>query len=74
MPRSTEIVGEKTNSTGLIIHRIIAYVVLVLLVVVSLFPFYLLIINATRGRSQAGGILTTSSQQTSRTFSAVQQP
>ena len=54
MPRSTEIVGEKTNSTGLIIHRIIAYVVLVLLVVVSLFPFYLLIINATRGRSQAG--------------------
>ena len=50
MPRSTEIVGEKTNSTGLIIHRIIAYVVLVLLVVVSLFPFYLLIINATRGR------------------------
>ena len=35
MPRSTEIVGEKTNSTGLIIHRIIAYVVLVLLVVVS---------------------------------------
>lgn len=47
MPRSTEIVGEKTNSTGLIIHRIIAYVVLVLLVVVSLFPFYLLIINAT---------------------------
>lgn len=76
MPRSTEIVGEKTNSTGLIIHRIIAYVVLVLLVVVSLFPFYLLIINATRGRSQqvSGGILTTSSQQTSRTFSAVQQP
>ena len=35
-------------------YRIIAYVVLVLLVVVSLFPFYLLIINATRGRSQAG--------------------
>lgn len=36
MPRSTEIVGEKTNSTGLIIHRIIAYVVLVLW---SLFHF-----------------------------------
>ena len=60
MPRSTEIVGEKTNSTGLIIHRIIAYVVLVLLVVVSLFPFYLLIINATRGRSQAGITVTLS--------------
>ena len=52
MPRSTEIVGEKTNSTGLIIHRIIAYVVLVLLVVVSLFPFYLLIINATLPRNK----------------------
>ena len=55
MPRSTEIVGEKTNSTGLIIHRIIAYVVLV-------------------HRQVSDGILTTSSQQTSRTFSAVQQP
>ena len=76
MPRSTEIVGEKTNSTGLIIHRIIAYVVLVLLVVVSLFPFYLLIINAHEAdhRQVSDGILTTSSQQTSRTFSAVQQP
>ena len=35
-------------------RRIIAYVVLILLVIISLLPFYLLFINATRPKTQSG--------------------
>ncbi len=54
MARLEGVAGEKDDRTGLLIRRIIAYVVLILLVIVSLFPFYLLIINATRGKVQTG--------------------
>lgn len=46
--------GESTDKTKLLIKRIIAYVVLIALVIISLLPFYLLIINATRERVQSG--------------------
>ena len=45
---TTDHVGEKSNKTSLLIRRIIAYVVLILLTVVSLYPFLVMIINATR--------------------------
>ena len=51
---SMEVVGQKSNNTTLLIRRIVAYVVLILLVFISLFPFYLLLINATRERKQTG--------------------
>ena len=54
MTGSTEIVGTKSGKTSLLIRRIIAYVVLILLVFISLVPFYLLLINATRERRQVG--------------------
>lgn len=54
MPISTEVVGQKHGKVGLTIRRIIAYTVLIILVLLSLFPFYLLIINATRGKVQSG--------------------
>ena len=54
MPISTDIVGQKDDAKTLLIRRIIAYVVLILLVVMSLFPFYLLIMNATREKVQTG--------------------
>lgn len=43
-----------TGKGALTVKRIIVYIVLILLVFVSLFPFYLLIINSTRGRAQSG--------------------
>ncbi|MBR1765255.1 MAG: carbohydrate ABC transporter permease [Ruminococcus sp.] len=54
MPRIEGIAGQTDDRTKLLIRRIIAYTVLVLLVIVSLLPFYLLIINATRGKVQSG--------------------
>jgi len=50
MTGSLEVVGQKTSNTTLTIRRIVAYVVLGILVFVSLFPFFLLLINATRER------------------------
>lgn len=54
MPMSTDVVGQNNDKTSLLIRRIVAYVVLILLVIISLFPFYLLIVNATRGKVQSG--------------------
>lgn len=54
MPMSVDVVGQHNDKTTLLIRRIIAYVVLIALVILSLFPFYLLIINATRGKLQVG--------------------
>ena len=54
MPMSVDVAGQKDDKTVLAIRRIIAYLVLIVLVVVSLLPFYLLIINATRGKLQYG--------------------
>ena len=54
MTGSTEIVGQETGKTSLLIRRIVAYVVLAILVFISLLPFYLLFINATRDKTQIG--------------------
>ena len=54
MTGSTEIVGTQSGKTSLLIRRIVAYVVLIFLVIISLLPFYLLLINATRPKSQSG--------------------
>ena len=54
MTGSMEVVGQKSNNTTLLIRRIVAYVVLIILVFISLFPFFLLLINATRERKQTG--------------------
>ena len=45
---TTDHVGEHSSKTKLLIRRIIAYVVLVLLTLISLFPFIIMIINSTR--------------------------
>lgn len=45
---------QSTGKSALKIKRVIVYIILIMLVFVSLFPFYLLIINSTRGRAQAG--------------------
>lgn len=49
---TTDHVGEHTNKTRLLIRRIIAYVVLVLLTIISLFPFVIMIINSTRSHPE----------------------
>ncbi|MCD8094639.1 MAG: carbohydrate ABC transporter permease [Ruminococcus sp.] len=54
MARLEGVAGERDDKTTLLIRRIIAYVVLIILVIISLFPFYLLIVNATRGKVQTG--------------------
>ena len=54
MSMTPDVVGQNEDQTKLRIRRIVAYVVLVILVFISLFPFYLLIINATRGKVQNG--------------------
>ena len=54
MAVKTDVVGSQASSTNILIRRIIAYTVLGILVVLSLFPFYLLMINATRGKNQYG--------------------
>ena len=45
---------EKSDSAGLKTRRIIAYIVLIIMVIISLLPFYLLIMNATRPKVQSG--------------------
>ena len=54
MPRIEGVAGQTDDRTKLLIRRIIAYTVLIILVFISLLPFYLLIINATRGKVQTG--------------------
>ena len=54
MARIEGMAGETDSRTALMVRRIIAYVVLIALVVMSLLPFYLLLINATRGKVQPG--------------------
>lgn len=54
MARIEGIAGESDSRTTLLIRRIVAYVVLCILVFISLLPFYLLLINATRGKVQSG--------------------
>lgn len=54
MPISADVVGAKSSEKSLRIRRTVAYVVLVLLVFISLFPFWLLIVNATRSKLQTG--------------------
>lgn len=54
MPMSADVVGQNNDKTVLFIRRIVAYIVLIVLVIISLFPFYLMIINATRGKQQIG--------------------
>ncbi|MBR1739896.1 MAG: carbohydrate ABC transporter permease [Ruminococcus sp.] len=49
-------VGENTEGTSLLIRRIVAYTVLILLVFISLLPFYLLLINSTRLHENMNGI------------------
>ena len=51
MAAPIDAVGAKSNSTTLLIRRIICYVVLTLVAVISLIPFYILIINMTREHS-----------------------
>ncbi len=46
--------GILSEHAKLIIKRIIVYTVLILLVVISLLPFYLLLMNATRPKVQSG--------------------
>ena len=45
-------VGYKSQSSTLAVRRTFSYVVLMLLVVLSLFPFYILIVNASRSHGQ----------------------
>jgi len=47
-----ENVGYKSQSASLTLRRSLCYVVLVLLAFISLFPFFILIINATRSHPQ----------------------
>ncbi len=54
MARIEGVAGTTDSRTVLTVRRVIAYVVLILLVIISLLPFYLLIINATRGKVQTG--------------------
>ena len=54
MPRIEGVAGQSDDRKKLLIRRVIAYTVLVLLVFISLLPFYLLIVNATRGKVQSG--------------------
>lgn len=54
MARIEGIAGQTDSKTALTIRRVIAYVVLILLVIISLFPFYLLFINSTRDAHQSG--------------------
>ena len=54
MARIEGIAGEQDSQRTTKIRRTIAYVVLIALVVMSLLPFYLLLINATRPKVQSG--------------------
>jgi multiple sugar transport system permease protein len=54
MARIEGIAGQSDSKTVLLVRRVIAYVVLILLVIISLLPFYLLFINATREKTQVG--------------------
>ena len=48
MGYSTDVVGAKSSSTSLHIRRIVCYTVLTLFAVISLIPFFILIVNMTR--------------------------
>ncbi len=48
MGYSTDVVGAKSSSTNLLIRRIVCYTVLTLFAIISLIPFFILIINMTR--------------------------
>lgn len=54
MSMTPDVVGQSSGKASIVIRRIIAYTVLVILIFISLFPFYLLLINATRGKNQYG--------------------
>ncbi|MCR5816471.1 MAG: carbohydrate ABC transporter permease [Ruminococcus sp.] len=45
---TTDHVGEHSNKTGLLVRRIVAYTVLCILTFLCLYPFLVMIINATR--------------------------
>ncbi len=50
----TKSIQQKNSNSSLTVKRIVAYAVLILLIIISLLPFYLLIVNATRGKVQTG--------------------
>ncbi|MCR5122190.1 MAG: carbohydrate ABC transporter permease [Ruminococcus sp.] len=54
MARIEGIAGENEDQVKLKIRQGVAYAVLILLMFISLLPFYLLLINATRGKVQPG--------------------
>lgn len=43
--------NEKSGKAGLTIHRIICYLVLIFVAIISLLPFYLLLVNSTRAHA-----------------------
>lgn len=49
MAAPVDAVGQMSNSTSILIRRIIAYTVLTIFAIISLFPFFVLIVNMTRG-------------------------
>ncbi|MBP5268197.1 MAG: carbohydrate ABC transporter permease [Ruminococcus sp.] len=48
MAAPIDAVGQMSNSRALLIRRVISYVVLTIFAIISLFPFFILIINMTR--------------------------
>ena len=56
MSTTPGIAGQNTTSenTKLKIRRVVAYTVLIIMVIISLLPFYLLLMNATRPKVQSG--------------------
>src|SRR6056297_3504764 len=50
--KNKNIVGKKTGKTSKIIKKILLYTVLAVGVIATLFPFYYMIVLATRGRSE----------------------
>jgi multiple sugar transport system permease protein len=55
MARIEGLAGESTEGQGMIkVRRAVSYTVLIILMIISLLPFYLLIINATRPKVQPG--------------------
>ena len=51
MAAPVDAVGQMSNSRQLLIRRVISYVVLTIFAVLSLFPFFILVINMTRDTS-----------------------
>ena len=56
MSNESKAAGQNTSAENrkLTIRRVVAYTVLIIMVIISLLPFYLLIINATRPKVQSG--------------------